>query len=174
MLPQTCGWCLLFSDHGKSSLPEHQFAIAVRNYYNQSMWLPGSGIRRLRTELENVDIDLGDLRTETSLIAARTELEIVRSGKVTPSPRSSIAQLESRKHQLEEEIENIQSNRNHALLWLGLSLWTIAGIYALVWLQNIAHPEWAIATTVAIGSILGFVATGFVALLELATWMNGY
>ena len=72
--------------------------------------------------------------------------------------RPSIQDLEHRKERLETQLERAEEARNIKRFFLGSTVWGILSIYALVWLSNISHPEWALATTIIIGSIAGFLS----------------
>lgn len=136
------------------------------------MWFRNSATRRLQNEIKSIEAGLSDLRAEECLVAARQELKNVRSGATSASLAPSITKLEYRKQQLEGDLRAAWQRRNLVLCWLGAGVWTIAGIYGMVWLHTMRHPEWAIATTVALWSMLGFIILGGMMLWQFALWME--
>lgn len=138
------------------------------------MWFRDSAARRLQAEIKGIEAGLADLRAEECLMTARAELESVRSGRATPSFRQSVAEMEYRKRELGGELRELQERRDVKLRWFGSGVWAIAGVYAMVWLSTIRHPEWAIATTVTIGSVLGFATFGAMMIWQFAVWLDGY
>ena len=117
-----------------------------------------STIKQLRSQIAEINTQLDDLQTENKLRTARRELAEIRSRGIASVSGPSMQDLEHRKERLETQLERAEEARNIKRFFLGSTVWGILGIYALVWLSNISHPEWALATTIIIGSIAGFLS----------------
>jgi hypothetical protein len=122
------------------------------------MWFGHSEIKRLRTEIKNLDIALNDMHTNQALKTARTELAEIRSGRTVYQPQASESELLVRRREFQRDLRTAKEALALKFSWVGSVLWTILGIYALVWLSNTPHPEWAMATTLALGAAMGFIA----------------
>ena len=104
------------------------------------MWFGHSEIKRLRTEIKNLDIALNDLRTNQELKTARTELAEIRSGRTVYQPQPSESELLMRRREFQRDLQTAKEVRALKFSWVGSVLWAILGIYALVWLGNTPHP----------------------------------
>lgn len=118
----------------------------------------GSRLKNLRDQLRQVDSELHTLRAERDVVSSSTELISSRGSRYPASIDGSINYLERRQRELQSEW-SCAVLKQRTYFALGISfIWGIIGVYAVVWLSNIKHPEWAFATTLAIFAILGWVS----------------